>query len=131
MLPSFRYEIESAAAGPAATSDRAAASPTIMRVLIWGAPSGSIGGSRRRDVVVGLEHILRVVVRLDPAQALPRIRVEERARVAGFLDEVRVQAGAAGRHGGKNRVNMRLHVGVGARLRHDAQREDAEFAGEG
>src|SRR5689334_9625367 len=54
-------------------------------------PCGGLG--RRRDRVVGLEEVARVIERLDLAQALPGGGLVEGARVGRLLHEVRVVAG--------------------------------------
>jgi hypothetical protein len=69
-------------------------------------------------VVVALEYVLRVPERLDLAQALPGIGIEERARVRRLLDEVRVVAGAVRR----NRVEDGSDLRLDGRLRRPTSR---------
>ena len=85
----------------------------------------ALGG---RDVVVALEQVLRVVGRLHRAQARPRRCVEERARVRGLLDEVRVVAGAVRLRGRDEAVDRASHRLDRLLVRRDTEREQADLA---
>src|SRR6188472_1052376 len=63
--------------------------------------------ARGWDVVVALEQVTRVIEGLHVAQARPRTRFEEAARVGRLHDEVRIVARAVGTNGSLHRLEVR------------------------
>src|SRR5690349_17374940 len=88
-----------------------------------------VGLSRRRDRVVGLEEVARVIQRLDLAQALPGGGVVEGARVGRLLHEVGVVAGLEALRGELDRRQRPVDLAFTRVIEGDAEREQGDLAG--